>query len=110
MAPLHSGEELPSYESISKPDLAFTLAAPPPYSATTNDDALYFSGMGHEDSSVCIEGLPMRKSRMVLTMVIVVVTTGLMVVLGVLLFPTSGSWPETEICWNPCSRRSESIN
>lgn len=108
MAPSHSGEELPSYESISKPALAFTLA-PPPYTVDRIDDALYFRGIDHENSSDCIEQRPVLKPRMLLTMVIVVVTTGLMVTLGLLLFPAAGDKAEIRSCWNPCSQRSETI-
>jgi hypothetical protein len=110
--PLSMKEELPSYDEISKPALAFLLSPPPPYTTAAHDDAemLEFSGFGYVDLPLHIRGQPVYKTRMLMTMVAVVITTGLMVTLGVLLFPASATKPQQQICWNPCSNRSETIN
>ncbi|KAG2182893.1 hypothetical protein INT44_005874 [Umbelopsis vinacea] len=111
MAPSLSGEELPSYDEISKPALAYRLA-PPPYTAAARDDdeVLGFNGMGYDELALSAGGPTVYKTRMLLTMIAIVMTTGLMVTLGVILFPASGGKPQQQTCWNPCSNRSETIN
>ncbi|KAJ2959459.1 hypothetical protein NQZ79_g5110 [Umbelopsis isabellina] len=109
MAPPHHLEELPSYEDISKPALAFTQP-PPPYPTDSFEEAYDISVINHEELPDEAKSGPSCRTQVILTLVAIIMICGLMIALGVLLFPASDSTTLQTGCWNPCFQKYMRVN
>jgi hypothetical protein len=109
MAPPHQLEDLPSYEEISKPALAFTQP-PPPYTSDSLENAYDLSVIDHEELPDEAKSEPGCRTRLLLALVVILVISGFMIALGVLLFPASDSTSLQIACWNPCFQRSMNVS